>query len=70
MEKSSTSSSKIIFEREIAQCKKLSKENGGKCAWGKCKDCGVVPLLYKLYKGVLIENSEKIEETKRKIFFE
>lgn len=47
-----------VFEREIGLCQKLSKDNGGKCGWGKCADCGVVPLLYKLNKGQLLENEE------------
>ncbi len=53
-----------VFNREIALCRKLSKEKNGKCGWGKCVDCGVVPLLYKLHKGQLLENEEadKIKE--------
>ena len=61
---------KEIFDKEIAMCKKLSKENEGKCAWGKCKDCGVIPLLYKLYKGQLLEKPAEIEKVKDKVFKE
>ena len=50
--------SEEVFDRELALCKKLSSENGGKCGWGRCADCGVVPLLYKLHKGVLLEGEE------------
>ncbi len=50
--------SKEVFDRELALCKKLSSENGGKCGWGRCADCGVIPLLYKLHKGVLLEGEE------------
>jgi len=58
---------KEVFRRELALCRKLSQENGGKCGWGRCEDCGVIPLLYKLYKGELLENPEKIKEVKDKI---
>ena len=57
---------KKIFYRELALCKKLSSENGGKCGWGRCADCGVIPLLYKLHKGVLLEG-EELQEKKREI---
>jgi len=56
---------KEVFEREIAMCKKLSKENNGGCNWGKCKDCGVPLLLWKLYKGELIEDKDEIRKTKK-----
>jgi len=52
------------FDRELALCKKLSQENGGKCGWGNCADCGVIPLLHKLHKGVLIEDKEEIAKIK------
>lgn len=58
---------KEVFDREIALCGELSKENGGKCGWGECMKCGVVPLLYKLHKGELLED-EKAEKTKEEIF--
>jgi hypothetical protein len=52
------------YEIEIQMCKELSSKNGGKCNWGICKDCGVIPLLHKLYKGELLEDLESIEEAK------
>jgi hypothetical protein len=55
---------KKVFDREIELCKKLSKENGGKCGWGICKDCGVIPLLYKLHKAELLESPEEIRKAK------
>ncbi|MDP2629794.1 MAG: hypothetical protein Q8P56_00080 [Candidatus Uhrbacteria bacterium] len=58
---------KDVFEREIALCRNLSKENGGKCGWGVCKDCGVLPFLIKLHKGVLLEDPLEIVEEKRVI---
>jgi hypothetical protein len=58
---------KEVFEREIALCRKLSRENGGKCGWGKCKDCGVVPLLHKLHEGILFEDPNEIKRAKDKI---
>lgn len=59
---------KEIFEQELNLCQKLSKENNGKCNWGICKNCGVIPLLYKLHKGILIEKSEELDNIKN-IFF-
>ncbi len=58
---------KEVFNREIALCKQLAKENKGKCGWGKCKNCGVIPLLYKLHRGQLLEDSIKITKIKNKI---
>ena len=58
---------KSVFDREIKMCKKLSKENKGKCKWGKCKDCGVLFLLHKLYKGELIEDEAEIKKIKENI---
>lgn len=58
--------SKSVFDREIKLCKELSKK-GKRCSWGKCKDCGVILLLYKLYKGILLENKKEIEKAKEEI---
>ncbi len=58
---------KEFFEREIAICQELCKKNGSKCSWGSCDNCGVIPLLYKLYKGELYEKESEIESLKRKI---
>lgn len=58
--------SEDVFNRELTLCKKLSTEKGGGCGWGKCENCGVVALLYKLHKGVLLEG-EKLKEEKKKI---
>ena len=57
---------KPVFDREIALCRQLSKESKGKCGWGKCKDCGVVPLLWKLHKGELLED-DQIWKTRNKV---
>lgn len=56
---------KEIFEKEIAMCRKLSKENGGKCNWGECEKCGAIPLLYKLGRGKLYENKDTIDRIKK-----
>ncbi|MEK7123113.1 MAG: nucleoside deaminase [Patescibacteria group bacterium] len=53
-----------IFNREIALCKKLSKENDRGCCWGKCADCGVLPLLVKLHKGIVIDDQEELAKLK------
>jgi len=58
---------KEVFQRELALCRKLSQENGGKCGWGICENCGVIPLLYKLHKGVLLEEPAEIKRAKDKI---
>lgn len=61
--------SKAVFERELRLCKKLHKESGKKgCNWGKCENCGVIPLLWKLHKGVLVEDKKALKELKDKIF--
>lgn len=56
---------KKVFDQEIAICRKLYKKSKG-CNWGKCKDCGAVPLLYKLQKGKVVENESDIENLKKK----
>ena len=58
---------KEVFDREVALCKKLAKENKGKCGWGRCRDCGVIPLLHKLYKGKLLEKPSEIKKAKSKL---
>lgn len=58
---------KEVFNREIALCRRLAKEHKGKCGWGRCKDCGVIPLLYKLYKGKLLEKPAEIKKAKSRI---
>lgn len=55
------------FDKEIAMCQKLSNENGGKCCWGECEKCGVIPFLHKLLHGKVYENEEEIKEIKRTI---
>ena len=57
---------KEVFDREIALCHKLTKEKGGGCGWGKCTDCGVIPLLYNLHKVEILEDSEA-KKTKEEI---
>ncbi len=57
-----------VFKREITLCKKLNKEKDGRCCWGKCQSCGVIPFLYKLNKGELLEKPEEIEKAKKDIF--
>ena len=60
---------KSVFDREIALCKMLNEENDGKgCGWGKCKNCGVIPLLYKLHEGILIENEKELRNIRKNIF--
>lgn len=56
---------KKIFDQEIAICKKLYKKYKG-CNWGKCKNCGAMPLLYKLHKGKIVENENDVRNLKKK----
>jgi len=58
---------KEVFDKEIALCRMLSKKHKGKCGWGKCKDCGVIPFLYKLHRGKLLEKPAEIKKIKNKI---
>lgn len=58
--------SKKVFDREAGLCKMLSKDNKGKCGWGKCKDCGVIPLIVKLHQGILLEKDDEIKAVKDK----
>lgn len=53
-----------IFDSEIAMCNRLHKKSRG-CNWGKCKDCGVIPLLYKLHTGLVVENKKDAEKLKK-----
>lgn len=59
---------KELFNKEIALCGQLAKKNNGKCSWGECKSCGVIPLLYKLHKGQLLEKPAEIKAVKSKVF--
>jgi D-beta-D-heptose 7-phosphate kinase/D-beta-D-heptose 1-phosphate adenosyltransferase len=56
-----------IFQREIAICRKLHKEKQG-CSWGSCRECGVIPLLHKLYKNTFLEKDEDIIRAKQESF--
>ncbi|MCX6762562.1 MAG: hypothetical protein NT093_02145 [Candidatus Moranbacteria bacterium] len=58
--------SKKVFDREMKLCQMLSKENKGKCGWGKCKDCGTIPLLVKLHQGKLLEDPKEIAKAREK----
>jgi hypothetical protein len=54
-----------VFKKEVSICRKEGERNGGKCNWGKCRDCGVLPLLYKLYRDEFIDSPEEVEKVKR-----
>jgi FAD synthetase len=58
--------SKTVFAREIELCRELRDDKG--CGWGKCATCGVVPLLIKLHKEVLIEDKEELKKVRKEIF--
>ena len=59
---------KNVFDREVALCKMLARKNRGECGWGQCKYCGVIPFLYKLHKGQLLEKPSEIKKVKSKIW--
>lgn len=55
-----------VYKKETKTCARQFKEKQG-CAWGRCADCGVVPLLYKLETGKTIEDAAEIKELKEEI---
>lgn len=60
-----------ICQSEMDICRKLSQENGGRCNWGVCDACGVIPLLHKLATGKVCEDGgddvQKLRSQKLKI---
>lgn len=61
---------KEIFEKETSMCKELSKKNNGRCNWGECDKCGVIPLLHKIYNDEVLEKEEDIRRIKDALFGE
>lgn len=59
---------KSIFEVESSICRDLHKQNGGMCNWGECEKCGVIPFMYKIFRGEQVEDLEKIKEIKKEVF--
>lgn len=59
--------SQEVFEKEVSMCRQLFHEKGG-CNWGRCEDCGVIPLLYKLAKGEVYETPEEVSALKKRVF--
>lgn len=57
---------KKTFDKEIGMCQGLFKKQKG-CNWGSCTECAVIPLLYKLHKGEVIEDKEEVKKLKDKI---
>ncbi len=55
---------KDTYEKEITICQEQCAKNGGHCNWGQCEMCGVVPLLYKLGTGKIIEDAREILKLK------
>ena len=60
---------KEAFEKELGMCRGLHHKQRG-CNWGKCENCGVIPLLYKLHKGVIIEKEDEVRKVKEEVFGE
>lgn len=61
---------KEIFDKEISMCRKLSHDNGGKCNWGECEKCGVIPMLYKLAKGEIYEKKDEVKKLRKDVLDE
>ena len=57
------------YEQETEMCRRLNKENNGGCAWGRCETCGVIPLLYKLRTGAILETEDEIYKAKHGVFY-
>ncbi|MFA5130898.1 MAG: hypothetical protein WC467_00565 [Patescibacteria group bacterium] len=55
-----------VYKKETKMCARMFKEKQG-CAWGKCATCGVVPLLYKLETGSVVDNEEDIKALKEEV---
>lgn len=55
---------KDTFEKEMALCQELSKKNHGRCNWGECEKCGVIPMLYKIGKGEIYETEDEVRKIK------
>ncbi|MEI6529416.1 MAG: hypothetical protein WCN88_03400 [Candidatus Falkowbacteria bacterium] len=55
-----------VYKKETKTCAKMFEEKQG-CAWGRCETCGVVPLLYKLETGVVVDDMEDLKKLKEEI---
>jgi len=55
------------FNKETALCRQLASENGGRCNWGECAHCGVIPLLSKLYKDEFIDNPKAVAKLRSEV---
>lgn len=53
------------YNVEIEICKKHYKQ--GFCNWGKCTECGVVPLLHKMYNKEIVDDAEEIDKLKKQL---
>ncbi len=59
--------SKEVFDREIAICSDDMHAKKGGCCWGRCDQCGVVPLLVKLYEGELVDDKDGLKKLKKRL---
>lgn len=55
-----------VYKKETKTCAKMFKEKQG-CAWGKCVDCGVIPLLHKFETGEVVEGPEEVKKLKKEV---
>lgn len=55
------------YDHEMSMCSELHRKQGG-CNWGKCENCGVIPLLHKLKTGKVVEKSEDVHVLKNSVF--
>lgn len=56
---------KDVFDKEIEICKKHYGQ--GFCNWGKCAECGVVPLLHKMYDKKIVDDAGEITKLKERL---
>lgn len=60
--------SKATFDTEMAICRDLHNNNGGQCNWGVCDQCGVVPMMYKIFKNEHYEDADQVERMRNEVF--
>ena len=56
----------LVYQKEINMCHELYQKSGG-CNWGRCENCGVLPLLHKLHSKEILEDLVEIKKFKNKI---
>jgi len=55
-----------VYKKETKTCARLFKESQG-CRWGRCENCGVIPLLHKFETGEIIKDDAEIKALRNEI---